>query len=134
SAPALLLPSWAIGGIAAMLWLSSGIFTAGFRADFTRSDGQGWIGSLGDITANLLFTGPYAVLTWTGYMLVGILVARLLLGAHDRDALRRICLWLATAGLAVYLLFTIGGRIAVEQPSWFGLPGSGDRILYSGSG
>src|SRR5690606_18705854 len=92
SAPALLLPSWAIGGIAAMLWLGSGIFTAGFRADFTRSDGQGWIGSLGDITANLLFTGPYAVLTWTGYMLVGILVARLLLGAHDRDALRRICL------------------------------------------
>lgn len=134
SASALLLPSWAIGSIAAVLWLSSGIINAWLRVGFTPSNGQSWIGSLGDITADLLFTGPYAVLTWTGYMLVGILVAQLLLGARDRDALRRICLRLAIVGSTVYLLFTIGGRIAVAQPSWFGLPTSGDRILYSGSG
>lgn len=49
----------------------------------------------------LLLTGTYPAITWVGYLLVGMLIARMLLAAAKRGTLTRVALALAGAGALV---------------------------------
>lgn len=137
AAPAVLLPSWAVATAAGVLWLAGGAMNAQLRAAIgpvpvalEPVSGATMLHALRE----LLVTGHYPAITWVAYMLVGILVARALLTARASGELRRLCLRLAAWGLTVYLVITVGGRIAHMRPEWFGLPGPTGPMLRSGAG
>ncbi|MFD5213461.1 heparan-alpha-glucosaminide N-acetyltransferase domain-containing protein [Microbacterium sp. NPDC058345] len=137
AAPALLLPSWAVATIAGALWMFGGALNAHLRATLAATP---QLPATDPAVAaarglrDLLITGHYPAITWVAYMLAGILIARLLLKARADGTLRSVCTRLAVAGLAVYLLVTVGGRIVRMRPGWFGLPDVGERMLSSGFG
>src|SRR5690606_18582952 len=136
-APALLLPSWSIAAVAAVLWLGGGAVNAQLRASLAAAPPAtetSMAAAVGRLARDLLITGHYPAVTWVAYMLVGILIARMLLAARRDGTLRNLCTRIGVAGLAVYLAITAGGRIGHMKPEWFGLPDVGERMLSSGYG
>ncbi|MFE6995723.1 heparan-alpha-glucosaminide N-acetyltransferase domain-containing protein [Microbacterium sp. NPDC057659] len=138
AAAALWLPSWAIGAIAAVLWVFGAAVNAQVRANLATlpvDTTPGIIEQIARSARDLLLTGHYPAITWAAYMLTGILIARLLLRARRDDTLRRVSLRMWTVGLVIYLLLTVIGRVVRYRPGWFGLPtGLGDQALAGGRG
>ena len=135
AAPALLMPSWAVAGIAGVLWLFGGAVNAGIRSGLAPLPASP---DLSDVVPrfllDLVLTGHYPAITWVAYMLTGILLARLMLSITDRGALRRLCVRMLVVGAILYIGITAAGRIVRMRPGWFGLPDLGERMLSSGYG
>lgn len=132
AALALFMPSRVIAALAIFLWLFGAALNAQVRAaPPTPTHG---IHAMLDGLGELLLTGHYPAITWVAYMLVGILIARALLGAPSIDALRSLCLHLAGWGLAIYAAITVAGRIIGADLTALGLPPFEDIILHSGGG
>lgn len=137
AAPALLLPSWSVAALAAVLWLGGGAVNAQLRASLAAAPPAteaSAAATVGRIARDLLITGHYPAVTWVAYMLVGILIARMLLAARSDGTLRSLCTRVGVVGLVVYLAITAGGRLVRMKPEWFGLPDVGERMLSSGYG
>jgi len=126
--PALLLPSWVVAGGAGLLWLFGAVVNLQVRGAGTPPPAD--LGAeIARAARDLLITGHYPAITWVAYMLTGILIARMLLAARDDGRLRTASMHLGMGGLLVYLLLTIGGRIAVA--AMVGVP---EQLLRSGYG
>ncbi len=107
AAPAVLLPSWAIAGIAAVLAVAVPPLNALARSalEVVNEGGSVTFDSfsadpLGAVRG-LFLTGEYPAVTWVVYLLVGILIARGFVAATARGTLRRTALIAAAAGAAI---------------------------------
>lgn len=91
------------------------------------------------VLRTVVVTGMYPVITWLGYMLVGMVAGRLLLRARTRGAEGRLAAWFAgigTAALAVSAGLTAIVDLAVARPrllSWGNSAELVDRYIYSSS-
>lgn len=107
AAPAILLPSWAIAGIAAVLAVAIPPLNAMARSALGVVNEGGSVtfesfsGDPAGAIRGLFLTGEYPAVTWVVYLLVGILIARAFVAATERGSLRRTALVAAAAGAAV---------------------------------
>lgn len=107
AAPAILLPSWAIAGIAAVLAVAVPPLNAMARSALGVVNEGGSVtfesfsGDPAGAIRGLFLTGEYPAVTWVVYLLVGILIARVFVAATERGSLRRTALVAAAAGAAV---------------------------------
>ncbi len=107
AAPAILLPSWAIAGIAAVLAVAVPPLNAMARSALGVVNEGGSVtfesfsGDPAGAIRGLFLTGEYPAVTWVVYLLVGILIARAFVAATERGSLRRTALVAAAAGAAV---------------------------------
>lgn len=107
AAPAVLLPSWAVAGLAALLAVAVPPLNALARSalEIVNEGGSVTFESFAaDPLAairGLFLTGEYPAATWIVYLLVGILIARAFVAATERGALRRAALTAAAIGAAV---------------------------------
>jgi len=129
AAPAVLLPSWAVVRVAGMLWLFGAVVNLQVRGVASPLPPTDPGAELLRAVRDLLITGHYPAITWVAYMLAGILAARMLLAARADGRLGRVSIRLGVAGLVVYLLLTVGGRLAAA-----GMYGDPEALLASGYG
>lgn len=87
----LMLPSWALAAIAAVLWAAGGSLAAIARERLPAAlvDPEGLGDALLAAAVDVVLTGVYPVVTWLAYLLVGMLLARALLAARARGRERR---------------------------------------------
>lgn len=107
AAPAILMPSWAVAGTAALLAIAVPPLNALARSALEVVNEGGSV-TFESFTADpmgairgLFLTGEYPAVTWVVYLLVGILIARAFVAATERGALRRTALIAAGIGATV---------------------------------
>lgn len=116
---ALTVPAYAVASAASSAssassswasWSSAGSFDDSFELSNVNLSFRSFADPFG-LATDVLFTGTYPIVTWLGYLLVGLLCARLMMRAIERDDTRRFALRLLLVGTAAAMVSRLVSNI-----------------------
>ncbi|EYT56006.1 hypothetical protein H490_0105235 [Leucobacter sp. UCD-THU] len=129
-APLIAARGWLIGAVATVLGIAGGTWNSAARAALDvdgfegrsvtfETFGDDWV----EAVRALLLTGVYPAITWSVYLLVGVLVGRLLVAGAQRVRLGRVSAVLAGGGALLAVVAQLVSNLVISEPASFGLTG-----------